>query len=99
MRQALDQAGTHRVGGYRNDDRESRGRLLRRERGGRRYCDNDIDPAGGQLARQLRQPLELEIGGTQLDRDIPPFDIAELAQPIAELLADPRPRGQISDPR
>jgi hypothetical protein len=51
--QACDQSGADWVSGVQHHDRDRAGRLSRRTAGANRWCNNDIDLARYELAREF----------------------------------------------
>src|SRR5262249_61617920 len=69
------------------DDRNAGGRRLRGPRGGRTSDgDDQVDAESDQLLRQAWQPLVVVVGPPVLDGEIPPFDVAEVPEPLSERL-------------
>src|SRR5262249_31929312 len=61
------------------------------------------DAESDQLLRQARQPLVVAVGPPVLDGEIPPFDVAEVPEPLSERLvvglpARRRMARQVPDP-
>jgi hypothetical protein len=84
MVQASDEPNLHRVDRHPEDDRNGRGRRLRRQRCGRAAGRNDHGhPAAYQIGSHLRQ-LIVARSPTIFDLDVPAFDIPGFAQPLPE---------------
>jgi hypothetical protein len=62
VRQARDETAAHRIAGGRKDDRDRRGRALRRADGRRRARDDDVDLEPDQLRGEFGQALVLTVG-------------------------------------
>ena len=73
------------------EDRNGRGRLLRRPR---RHCAPGRDDQGDltvhQVGCQVRKPRKLTVRPAVLDRDVPAFNIAAFAQALTECIREPR---------
>jgi hypothetical protein len=83
--QALHQAEPDRVGAGGEHDRDRRGRLLRRHRGGRAAGrDDESDALANQLGRHARQQLVLAARPAIVDRSVLPLDKAAGRKPLAE---------------
>ena len=83
-RQACNVAGTERVGVAHEHDGNGRGRVLCRTGVDRARRHDDIDLEPNQLGREIRKPLWVAIRRAVLDHDVPPLDVSELTQPLAE---------------
>ncbi len=67
------------------NNRDRRGGLFRREcRRVATFGDDHIDLAADELGGQPGQPIEMTLRPAIFDGDVVPFDIAHLAQPVAE---------------
>src|SRR4029077_15366467 len=54
-----------------------------------RIGHDDIDVQTDQLGRKCGKPIQVCVGVTKLDVQVPTLDIAEIAQPIPECCAVP----------
>jgi hypothetical protein len=84
------------------DEGDRPGRLLGGE--GHRDADrhDDVDVETHQLGRELGPALELPVGPSVLDRQIPSLDVAEVPHPLPESLvqvAGPGAGREVPDPR
>jgi hypothetical protein len=104
LRQVADQAGGDRIDTGHEHDRDRRGRLHRRADCRHGPGNDHIDLAGDEFGRQCRESVILALGKQVFDRDVSPFDIAGVAQSLADL-AQARPlllgrvRAEITDDR
>jgi hypothetical protein len=83
-RETCDQAKPDRIIGDDENDRDRRGRILGRERGGTGRCDDHSDPSARQVGGQRRQSIELILGPAVFDRDVLAFDIACFLEALAK---------------
>jgi hypothetical protein len=79
---AINQAIVDRIGpSAHHNDGNRLGRIFRRpDYVGPSCCHDGIDLKTHQLGRKLREPVKLSLGMSVLDRDVPSFDVANLAQ-------------------
>jgi hypothetical protein len=60
--------------------------LLCRQARGRPFRDQNIDVETHQLRRKRRELVPLPGGGSTFDDDVAALDVAELAEPLAQIL-------------
>jgi hypothetical protein len=83
--EAGDQACCNRVGAGVENDRDRRGRVLRRERRSVTALGHDhVDLAGDEVGSQRGQPIKLTLGPAVFDRHVLSVEVAGFAQPLAE---------------
>lgn len=84
-------AAADRVRVAHEDDGDRRGRSLGGAGvdGSRGHHDVDLEP--DQLLRQGGEPIEASLGPAIFDRDVPAFDPAQIAEPLAEPVEGIRP--------
>jgi hypothetical protein len=80
-REARHESILNRIAHRSRDNRDCGGCLLRGTAAGRPPGDDDIDFEVDQFGSESRKPIDLSIGTSRLDDDIPTFDIAELGEP------------------
>jgi hypothetical protein len=83
-REAGNKTKPDRIIGDDENNRDRRGRILGRERGGTGRCDDHSDPSADQVGRQRRQSIELILGPAVFDRDVLAFDIARFLEALAK---------------
>jgi hypothetical protein len=83
-RQGADEPRPQRIRQGDDDDGNRRRRLLGRPGCGSPRRDEHLDRQAHQLGRQGREPLFLPLGIAELQDEIAPFHIAEVAQALAE---------------
>src|SRR5260370_13674505 len=90
MRETRDEAAGDRVGGERHDDRD----FVARQHGSadRRLATDDehVDRQAHEFARKSGETIEAAVGAAVFHLEVPPFDIAEIAQPKQKLPAQVR---------
>ena len=74
----------HRINNARHDDGDRPRRLLRRLDRGRGVRHDDVHLEVDQLGRQIWEPAVLTLGPSGLDGEVLPFNIAQVAQALAE---------------
>ena len=82
--QAGDEAKLDRVGAQFEDDRNSRGRRLCRERRRSAGRGNHGHLTMNQIGHHRRQPITLILRPAVFDRDVLALDVAGFAQPLAK---------------
>ena len=84
--EASDETAADGIGHRRHDDGDGTGRALGCLDDRRRNPDDDLHLEPHELGRHLRQALRLAGRPAVLDDEVAPFDIAQLAQPLAKAL-------------
>src|SRR5215831_3654518 len=84
-RQTSDEAGADRVADAGENDRDCRGRVLRREcRREAAACNDQIDLAVDKMGGHRGQPIIATLGPAVFDRNVLPLDVAGFAQSLTE---------------
>ena len=79
-----DESRHHGIRGRRHDDGDRLGRLLCRLDRLRTACHDDVHLETDQLGREAREPVVMLPCPPELDDDVLPFHIAQLAQALVE---------------
>jgi len=69
----------------RHDDRDRPGRVSRRADGARSHRDDHVDIRPNQLGGQAREPAEVALRESILERDVLPRQVAQLAHRLPEV--------------
>ena len=80
-RKTCDEPCPHRIANAYDN-----GRILGCQRRLRYHRNNDVNIELDQLRRKRRQPIKLPVRKSILNDDVPPLDIAKLAQPTLEFI-------------
>ena len=84
MRKAGDQSTAQGINHERHDDRDRFGHLLGRAGRCSTHCHDDVDLQMDEVSRESGVPIILAVGPSGLESDVLTFDIAQLAQALAE---------------
>ena len=82
--EALRKPGLHRIADPDHDDGDRRRRLLGCDGGWCAKCDNDGHRDADQFGYRRSKPVGLALGSSIFNGDVPAFQIAEVAQALAE---------------
>jgi len=83
--QAADEPAGDGIADVHHDDRDQLGRPLRRQTSRRALGDQDIDVQTDQLSREVRELFPLPGRGSAFDDEVSAVDIAQLAEPVAQI--------------
>jgi hypothetical protein len=84
MGKALCDPESHRIVNHRHDYRDAAGHSLHGAHRGRAIGNDHIRVKSGELSRERWEPCVVSIRPTDLDPNVAPFHIAELAETATE---------------